>query len=273
MIIQINDEFDPAKIIASGQCFRPAVLTDGTIRFMTCGHVLHMKQMQDSTYNTDADAETWQNIWRPYFDADRNYAAIRSSIPDTDAFLTKCGEYSRGIRILRQDPWETLISFIISQRKSIPAIRKCIEEICRNLGRNIQTPYGSVHTFPDAHTLYECDERILQACGTGYRLSYIRDAAKRVAEGSLDLDGLNDADTDTILRELQSVHGVGIKVANCVLLFAYGRTGAVPVDTWIRRIIDEKYAGTDPFRAYGVSAGIMQQYAFYYAINHRSEFN
>lgn len=272
MTIQINDEFDLDKTINSGQCFRPCLVSEGYYRFIHQNSVLYIRPYADNSFEIKHSGVYNAETWDDYFDLSRNYAAARARIPADDPFMRIAGEYGKGIRILRQDPWETLISFIISQRKSIPAIRSCVEQLCSRFGEPIDTCFGTVRAFPTPERLAKASDAELRSCALGYRAPYIADAAKQVYEGTIDLESLYDHEPEFILEELKKILGVGIKVANCVLLFAYGRTAAVPIDTWIQKIIAQKYNGSDPFTASGENAGIFQQYAFYYAISHKHLF-
>ncbi len=199
----------------------------------------------------------WDSIWHPYFDLDTDYRKIRGSIPEDDWYLAKAARLGAGIRILRQDRFEMLISFIISQRKSIPAIRTSIEKL---VGL-----FGSDGFFPEPQAMMDATEEEFASCSLGYRTAYVRDAVRRVACRDVDLDRLDDLPDEELFGELKSFCGVGDKVANCVMLFAYHRIGRAPVDTWIARIINEEYGGADPFPRYEGVAGIMQQYMFYRA--------
>ena len=173
--------------------------------------------------------------------------------------------FGTGIRILKQDPWEMLISFILSQRKSIPAIRQCVETLAARYGHRIETPYETVYSFPSAKELTSADENALRECKLGYRAPYIADVVTSGRAG--ELAGMAELDDTALLEALQSFKGVGIKVANCVALFAYGRIRLVPVDTWIQKVI----AARDDrmFRENPEVAGIVQQYVFYYALKNK----
>lgn len=267
MIIQIEDDFDLQKIIDSGQCFRPVFCQNlNKYRFIYRKEVLYIQKISGNRYEVSCDTEKWNNIWKKYFDIDRNYNSIRQMIIG-DSYLNKAALFSEGIRILRQDEWEMLISFIISQRKSIPAIRSSIEKLCTNFGEMICTEYEKVYLFPKPEALLKADENMLAQCGLGYRLLYVVDAARSVALGNLICDELHDLDDDNLFDALCELKGVGTKVANCVMLFGYGRTGRAPVDVWIKKVIDEQYGGVNPFEIYGDYAGIVQQFLFYYRRN------
>ena len=148
MIITIHDDFNLQRIIDSGQCFRPVKIPDGRYRFITGKHLLHIQELGDGRYEVDCSRWNWKHTWKPYFDLNASYAAIRRSIPDSDTYLTRAAEYSQGIRILRQDPWEMLITFIISQRKSIPAIRSAVEMLCEKAGTLCEEGGENFYTFP-----------------------------------------------------------------------------------------------------------------------------
>ncbi len=271
MKITINDDFNLDKIIDSGQCFRPRRIEKGVYRFVTCDHAVEIvdesllagrktgKHEEDPTELSVSCSESeWNDIWHPYFDLDTNYKKIRESIPKNDKYLQDAAKFGAGIRILLQDKFEMLISFIISQRKSIPAIRTSVERLVDLYGRD--------GFFPKPEDMLNATEEELKNCGLGYRVPYIRKAVERVAHRDIDLEELDRLPDEELFEELKSFAGVGDKVANCVALFAYHRTGRAPVDTWIARVINEQYAGINPFPKYGNVAGIMQQYMFYSAI-------
>lgn len=272
MQVTISDDFDLQKIADSGQCFRVRDFGDGMFRFITGSDVLYIRKLSRARYEVSCPDEVWRRVWVPYFDLERNYLRIRQAIPASDPYMRSAARGGRGIRVLRQDPWETLVTFIISQRKSIPAIKASVELLARRFGEIITTLYETLYTFPSASQLEKASDQNLADCKLGYRLSYVKDAIAKVLSGSLDLlalSGLPDAD---IFNALKTVRGVGDKVASCVCLFSYGRTGVAPVDTWIHKIIAREYGGVDPFPAYGEVAGILQQYAFYDAISHKERF-
>ena len=266
MRIKIDDDFDLDKIISSGQCFRPAKTGDNTYFFVTGDHRITVTDETIKSGEKSEDCATvlaasctrkeWDEIWHPYFDLDTNYRRIRKSIPREDRYLNEAAGVGAGIRILRQDKFETLISFIISQRKSIPAIRTSVERIV--------SLYGKDGFFPKPEDMLAATHEELVSCGLGYRIPYIRAAVERIAAGE-DPDRLDALSDEELFEALKSFRGVGDKVANCVALFAYHRTGRAPVDTWIARIIRERYDGINPFPRYGRVAGIMQQYMFYHA--------
>lgn len=259
MIIEIKDDFDLEKIMNSGQAFRIAKVGN-YYRFIHGSDIIYIRHIEGPTY------EILGGAFEDYFDMGRNYSKIRKTA-SKDSFLADAAECGRGIRILRQDPFETMISFIISQRKSIPSIKACVEGIAKKYGEAIKTEFETVYRFPTAAELAVATEDELRDLKTGYRAPYILDAVRRVNSGELDLIGINKLSDTELIETLKTVNGIGDKVANCIGLFAYGRTGLAPIDTWIRKIMDNYYGGENPFIKYGNAAGIMQQYAFFYAVS------
>ena len=272
MQVAISDDFDLPKIADSGQCFRVRDFGDGMFRFITGSEVLYIKKLPRARYEVNCSYEAWRRVWVPYFDLERNYLRIRKAIPDSDVYMRSAARGGKGIRVLRQDPWETLITFIISQRKSIPAIKTSVEMLAARFGEMKSTSYETLYTFPSASQLEKASDQDLADCKLGYRVSYITDAVAKVRSGNVDLAALSGLSDTEVFNALKTVRGVGDKVAACVCLFSYGRTGVAPVDTWIHKIIAREYGGVDPFPSYGESAGIMQQYAFYHAISHKERF-
>ncbi|WP_130868530.1 DNA-3-methyladenine glycosylase family protein [Intestinimonas massiliensis (ex Afouda et al. 2020)] len=271
MEVYIPDLFDLNKIISSGQCFRAVARPDGTCRFVTGEQVLYIRKVSEENYEVSCGRDAWASVWSPYFDLGRDYRTISAQIPRKDSFLSRAAQAGAGIRILRQDPWETLVTFIISQRKSIPAIRWVVEMLSQRYGTPIRTSEETLYAFPTARQLENVCEADYITCKAGYRAPYLCDAVRQVLSGCLDLSGISALSDCELIEALKGVRGVGVKVANCVALFAYGRTACAPVDTWIKKIIQREYRGRDPFGRYGPVAGIMQQYFFYYAQSHKGE--
>lgn len=262
--VQIRDDFDPDKILESGQCFRPRKQAEGWYRFVSGRQLLYLRPLRSGTYTVRCEPGAWETFWHGYFDLGRSYAALRGKLDSRDDFLQRAMEYGRGIRVLRQDEWEMLVSFIISQRKSIPAIRRAVELLSERFGERLGSDSeGPVYAFPTAEALCCAGEQALQECGLGYRTRYVLHAAQQAAEGTLDLKKLASLPDEALFARLMELDGVGKKVANCVCLFGYGRVGRVPVDVWIERLIRDEFAGQDPFPQFGLEAGIVQQYLFF----------
>ena len=255
--------FDPALIARSGQCFRMRVERDGTVTALAGADRVRVTPLGGGCFRFNCEPEAFERRWRAYFDLDTNYEAIEREASRLDAPLRRAACACRGLRILRQDPWETLVCFLISQRKSIPAIRTCVEALCARLGDRVGRGRGRYFAFPAPERLLAAGEGGLRACGAGYRAPYLLDAARRAADGSADLNAMAALPDGELLEQLMRIHGVGVKVASCVMLFGYHRLSAAPVDVWVRRVIDEEYGGESPFPGYGERAGIFQQYLFY----------
>lgn len=271
MNITIQDDFNLEKIIKSGQSFRSQEIKKDIFRFMTGSNILYLQQAEENSFSASCNDREWSAIWKSFFDLDRSYNVIREQSYGRHLFIDQAIDAGEGLRILKQDPWEMLITFIISQRKNIPAISKSVELLARMYGKQIETDFETINLFPTPNEMVSATEEDLRKCGLGYRAPYIMDAIQHVINGSLDLEAIAAYHTADLLDELQKVHGVGKKVANCIALFAYGRTDCVPIDVWISRAIQEDCFGDNPFPLYKENAGIIQQYVFYYQKNRHSD--
>lgn len=269
MEIKISDDFDLKKIVDSGQCFRPKEIKAGLFRFIVGENILHISKRDEQIFEIDCSAQDWENVWKNYFDLGTNYADIRRDIRNFSAgkpyekILYDATEYGKGIRILRQAPFETLISFIISQRKNIPSIRSSVEKICERFGQRV----GNVYLFPRVEEMADATIDDLTGLGLAYRKDYVKEAVEKVSSGAIDFKELETFSDKDLTEELKIINGVGDKIANCVALFAYHRVDRVPVDVWIRRAIDEDFNGENIFSKFGKNAGILQQYIFYHKRN------
>lgn len=263
MINITNPDFDIRKIAESGQCFRLNPNQDGGYTLLAHGRVLRLLARENGCL-LDCTQEEFDALWGNYFDFDTDYACIRAGADPEDAFLQQAMEYGRGIRMLRQDPWEMLVSFIISQRKNIPAIKFCIEAICARYGAPIKSAGNTLFSFPSPQTLAALEEPDFLACSLGYRAKYVLSAARQIASGALDLCAIALLDDESLFSALLNLSGVGEKVANCVMLFGYHRLSRFPRDVWINRIEAQEYGGAFPQERYPDTAGALQQYIFYY---------
>jgi N-glycosylase/DNA lyase len=268
MIIKV-DNFDIKQIADSGQCFRINRTVNGKYRAIAYGKCIDIKQLDNNTIDVDCSEEDWEIIWKGYFDINYDYDKIVETLKNgNDNFLKQAVEYGSGIRILKQEPFETLISFIISQRKNIPAIKTCVELICEKYGERKFNGRIYYNTFPTPECLASADINDLRELGLGYRDEYVKRAAIDVVKGNINLEELKQYHYGYAINELMKLYGVGIKVASCVALFGLHHIEAFPIDVWIRRIIDDYYNGyfnTKPYEGY---AGIVQQYV-YYIINNK----
>lgn len=235
-------------ISESGQCFRLNQIDDKHYELVALGEVLRI-------YAPKPDSFCYVSYrdWSKYFGFNENY-----NIKNPDPFLAKAIEHSPGLVILRQDPWEVLISFIISQRKSIPAIKNSIERLCKAYGDCIDETHWA---FPTAEQLICLNK---DDCGLGYRKCYIEELTKDVVSGKFSMEELVAADYDTAKQMLLSIKGVGEKIANCVLLFGLGFDNAFPIDVHMQRVLDEHYPEGFPYERYDGQLGLVQQYLFEY---------
>ncbi|MDO4537049.1 MAG: DNA glycosylase [Coriobacteriales bacterium] len=266
MTLTITDDFDLDLIADSGQCFRWEPMEDGGYRVLNLARCLYLRKIAPDTFDLDCDEAEFDDVWRGYFDLGQDYAAIRSRInPEEDPFLWRAMEQEKGIRILRQDPWEMLVTFIISQNKNIPAIRRSVKLLCEACGERRTDERGEVyHAFPSPESVVALDEEQLRACSLGYRSRYVHAAASAVTSGELDLDALRSASEEQTIAVLTRVLGVGVKVASCVSLFGLHHINAFPKDVWVKRILANEYPRGYPFEKYAPYNGIYQQYMFAY---------
>lgn len=266
MEVYAADGIDLRRIYDSGQCFRWRDEGDGNFLIPSAGHIVMVRQIAEDRIRLSCDEEEFQAYWRDYFDLDTDYAKIAARISPQDAFLTRAAAAGRGIRILRQDPWETLITFILSQRKNIPAIRSCVERLCEAAGTS-----EMIGCFPTPEEILAADAAgKLDGCGLGYRLPYIRETAEVFASNQI--DQLSRFSDDELLDALMQLKGVGVKVAKCTMLFGFHRLDAFPVDVWISRALAEEYPEGFDFSAYRPYGGVIQQYIFaYYRENARHQ--
>lgn len=275
-------ELDIDKIFDCGQCFRFERVESSkhTSEFsgVAYGRFVSFAQDGDTLYIYGSDLADFEAVWRGYLDLDRDYREVERDVLEhsQNSALIAAIEYGRGIRILSQEPFECVISFIISQNNNIPRIKKIIEALSEKCGERIElcdeakkhlsgdrTPY----TFPSAEALCALGESGLFEMKTGFRAKYIYDASSRVLSGELMLDTVRGEDTESAIERLCEVKGIGRKVASCALLFGFGKYDAFPIDVWMKRVA-EKYFGdeaeTISSRTFGDYAGIAQQYLFYY---------
>lgn len=254
-----------ALTLNCGQCFRFEQVSENAFEGVALGRILHLTQEEDAIRFRDMDAVSFIQIYAPYFDAETDYAAIKSSFR-TDPILEKAILQTEGIRILRQDGFETLISFIISQNNNIPRIKKGIRLLCEGFGERIAP---DKYAFPTPDILAACKPNDFSGLSLGYRDRYIIDAAKRVAAGDICLNSLYTAPIEKARTELLRIIGVGPKVAECVLLFGFGRHMCFPMDTWMKKVMKKYYPNGFP-TAFRSNAGIAQQYLFHYARHYDS---
>ncbi len=254
-------EMDIVKTFECGQCFRWNQDGQGVYHGIACGYPALIWNDGD---NVMIRSRGTDGLWRDYFDLDRDYGAASDSLRGGD-YLDECIECGRGIRILRQEPWEALCSFIISQCNNISRIKGIVERLCSSFGEERELEGEIFFTFPSAGRLAVLTEDDLSVLRSGYRAAYIINAARAVSDGRVDLDALIHTDYVSAKKELLKIHGIGEKVANCVVLFGLYHMEAFPVDVWIKRALKEHFPPDFDPAVLGEYAGLAQQYIFFHA--------
>lgn len=265
-----NPNFNLEQIADSGQCFRMKCINPAEngseYALIAFGRYLKLTQIDSKTVEISCTEQEFLEVWEDYFDLKYDYSKIVDDlIMGEDDFLKKAAIYGRGIRILKQEPFEAMISFIISQNKNIPAIKNCIEGICERYGDKIVTDSGKVYfSFPTPQALSKAKKEDLRALKTGYRDEYIIRASQAVCNHELDLKELMRGSFEDAVSSLKKIHGVGEKVANCIALYGLHHIEGFPVDVWILRVLREIYENQFDQEQFSGYAGIIQQYMFYY---------
>lgn len=267
MITKTIPDFDIRQTAESGQCFRLNERQDGSFSLIAGGRYLEISQQgRDITFS--CGEQEFDHIWRRYFDLDTDYAGMKACVDPADEYMRTAIEFGGGIRILRQELWETLITFIISQQNNIPRIKKCVESLCTQFGERKENFRGESYcTFPAPSVLGRLQDDALCGCNLGYRSKYILKTARMVEEGAVDLSAIQNLKYEEAKEELMKFYGVGVKVAECVCLFALHHIDAFPVDTHIRKVVLTHYPYGFPLNRYRGFAGVLQQYAFYYDVH------
>lgn len=272
-------DFHLDHIFDCGQCFRWEKQDDGSYIGPALGKIVKISTRGDiddiEIIIDNCSSEDYQVLWKEYLDMDRDYTSIKNVLTENDEVLKRASEYGYGIRILKQDFWETVVSFIISQNNNIPRIKGCIESICKTFGENIGSYNGREYfAIPTPEVMASLTVEDLGEAKLGYRAKYLIKTAKQmIAEGGPECVKARLVEAKNPIEELQSFTGIGPKVAACISLFGLGRMDAFPIDVWMRRVmnqlydIDEKDVKTMKNYAsnhFGEHGGIAQQYLFYY---------
>lgn len=273
IIVQGVRDFDLVHIFECGQCFRWQRQPDGSYTGVVRGKVANVAYMPGTLVLENVTMEDFKHIWFDYFDLGTDYALIKKAV-SIDPIMKKAVEFGSGIRILRQEPWEVLISFILSSNNRIPRIKKIIDDISRLFGAQIGYEGEKYYTFPNPPALAACSLEQIQGCRAGYRCAYIHETSKAVVDGGFEPQRLAAMETDEARETLLKLMGVGNKVADCILLYSGIKRDVFPTDVWVRRVMEELYFRREAsfkeiqqFAAekFGVHAGVAQQYLFYYA--------
>lgn len=273
-------DFSLDHVFDCGQCFRWKKESDSAYYGVVGEDFARVCFEPDSSSETSGTVivESYNNdedFWVQYLDLARDYGAIKKLLAKDDDVMADAIKYGSGIRILNQNVWETLVSFIISQNSNIPRIKNCIETLCREHGKEIGEYQGEkLFSFPDIKTIASLKEDDLKPCRLGYRAKYIAEAARQInRDGGAVLDVASSMDDQEVLKYLLNVSGIGPKVASCIMLFSMGKLNIFPIDVWVKRVMNRLYAigendvaGMKEYAArhFGKYGGIAQQYLFYY---------
>lgn len=274
-------DFHMDHIFDCGQAFRWEKQDDGSYTGVAGGHIANIQFEPYEKGGTDGKLilsnvteEEFESFWYGYLDLGRDYGSIKMQLA-ADPVMKNAIGYGEGIRLLQQEPWETLLSFIISQNNHIPRIKKCIETLSSNFGE-LAGEFGGreYYSLPSPEVLATLTEEDLAVCRLGYRSKYLIETAKKVCEEGVEvLNGTVGPGTTAkeAYEYITGFHGVGPKVANCIMLFALGKYDSFPLDVWMKRVMEDEYGLTSPkemaaFAAenFGEYGGFAQQYLFYY---------
>ena len=276
--------FDVDKVFDCGQCFRfdrvEATSHEKEFSGAAMGKYISVAQDGDTVYIYNATLEDYESIWRTYLSLDRDYSEINKNIASLsqNPALIDATDRSSGIRILKQDEWEAICSFIISQNNNIPRIKKLVAALSMACGDKLDVSSmeghiseahleneGNLYSFPSPEKVMALGIDGLAALKTGFRAKYIFDAAERLCSGKLDIGGIKGCDsTAAAIEQLCTVKGIGLKVASCALLFGFARLDAFPIDVWIKKVMAKYFDPDFEPSELGDYAGIAQQYLFYY---------
>ena len=262
IILKDIDNFDLSQTFDCGQCFRWEKIDNTTFQGVAFDKFLRIEQINNEIKLYNTSKEEFENIWKDYLDLNTDYSKIWEEIKSKNIFLCDAYNFAPGIRILKQDPWETLCSFIISQNNNIPRIKKIILRLCNMYGEKIEN--SEFYTFPAVSVLASLTEKDLEPIKAGFRVKYILDAAKKVSNFDVDLNSIFGMSLEKACETLMQINGVGPKVSQCTLLYGFHKLDAFPIDVWIKKVMDV-YFPKYSFKDFGKYAGVAQQYLYYYS--------
>lgn len=270
VLLEKFDDFDLRHTFDCGQCFRFREEADGVFCGVAFGTLAVFSQKGDSVRIENVTREAFEREWSDFLDCGRDYAKIKSAL-GCEPVMQEAISHGYGIRILQQDFFECLLSFILSQQNNIPKIKKAVEAFAERFGTRREYRGRSYYTFPTAEQVKDLKAEDLSFLKIGYRDTYIIDAIRKVNEGSVSREEILTLPYEQAKKALMRINGVGQKVADCVLLFSCGRFDAFPVDTWMKKAmltlygVKEKEIPAYSEKKFGAYSGFAQQYLFYYA--------
>jgi N-glycosylase/DNA lyase len=259
LLLQIRpSELNLAQTLDCGQCFRFRQDEHGIWEGVALGRFLRLAQTETGIRFFDTSPADFLSVWSNYFDFSTDYTRIKRDLR-ADPSLRRAIRFAGGIRILRQDPFEVLISFLISQNNNIPRIKRSIERLCALFGEEFAP---GRHAFPTPQAIAALSKEDLAPVSLGYRDEYLLDASRRIAAGEFSLPDVAQAQTSSARELLLSCRGIGPKVAECILLFGFHRLEAFPIDTWMKKVLAREYPSGFP-QEFAAVAGVAQQYLFH----------
>ena len=258
-VLEGVQHFDLTAIFDCGQAFRWDKVSPDTYSGVAFGLHRNFTQRGETLILRGVGAQEFERVWFEYLDLGRDYGALKA-VFDGHSHLREAVGFCPGIRVLRQESWEALCTFILSQNNNIARIRGLVQRLCEHFGQ----PVPGGFAFPTAERLAALSPADLAPVRCGFRAKYIIAAARAVAQGQIDLAALRTAPIEQAMGTLQTIHGVGPKVAHCALLYGLGRVESLPVDVWMRRAMAAWFPAGLPDELLPV-AGIAQQYLFHYA--------
>ena len=278
VILKNIDSFEPKHIFECGQCFRWDENIDGSYTGVIGKSVLNVKKQKKDIIIDGISNDDLGKIVNKYFDLDRDYEKIKFKLSKIDNDVAKSIRYGEGIRILNQDLWETIISFIISANNNIPRIKGIIKRICEKYGEKIVWDGKEYFSFPTPEELSKASVEDLRKLGLGFRDIRVYQTTQIINSKEIDLNKLKNEETEVTREKLLTLPGVGPKVADCILLFSeLKRLEVFPIDVWVRRVMNELYIKMEDEtkvnkndvlklakEKYGNLAGLAQQYLFYW---------
>lgn len=273
VIIEGIKDFNPKHTFLCGQCFRWDENSDGSFTGIAFSKPVNISCTEDSITIRNITLSEFNGQWKNYLDLDSDYNLIKQSVA-LDDNLRNAIDFGWGIKILNQELFECLISFIISTQNAIPRIKKIVEKLSEMYGDKVEYDNRVFYAFPTAEQLRDVSEEALSPLKAGYRAAYIIDAVNKILSGEVCLDNLHTLAYEDAKRELMKIRGVGPKVADCVLLFALHKKEAFPIDVWVKRTMQNLYLDENANEKsiqkfaseyFGAYAGVAQQYLFYYS--------
>ncbi len=277
--IENVNSFNLTHIFECGQCFRWNKNKDMSYTGIVGKNVINISKINNDVYVKSFGEDDLETLFNTYFDMNTDYEKIKNKLRKIDRFMEESIKYGDGIRLLNQDLWETIISFIISANNNIPRIKGIIERICKRYGNKIVWNGIEYYSFPTPEQLGKANIQDLRILGLGFRDVRVYETTKMVINGEIDFDKLHkEKDTQIVRDELLKLPGVGPKVGDCILLFStLKRLDVFPIDVWVRRVMNELYIHNEDENKvnkklvlkianekFGNLCGIAQQYLFYW---------